>query len=89
MKSMREWLNILPTKVRDAAFHNYHDQRADGAWPSSYELSTMFSGFEPALVAAFIWEDSVEGHDYWQYVQECMAYGNIPMSFYDFETQKR
>lgn len=61
MKTIREWLNDLPEDIRVRAFRN--------AKPELIELEK--SNLERALSGAFVWSDTIEGHEFWDLVSQC------------------
>ena len=62
MKTIREWLNELPEDVRDKAIANT-DEDILGERPN-------YPFLRHALIRAFNWDESPEGHVYWYNMAE-------------------
>lgn len=54
-KTIREWFNDLPEDIKEKAIINTPEESLDRI---EYSLSK-------ALLRAFTWIESVEGHNYW------------------------
>lgn len=61
MKTIREWLELLPEPYEGQALTN-----SVGKESLDLEENTLFD----ALVSAFIWNESAEGEEYWRTLAE-------------------
>lgn len=61
MKSIREWLELLPEPYKGQALTN-----SGGKESLDLEENTLFD----ALASAFIWNESAEGEEYWRTLAE-------------------
>jgi hypothetical protein len=54
-KTIREWFNELPEDIREKAIANTRED----------ELDELDSSSRNAMLIAFLWSKSPEGHSYW------------------------
>ena len=65
MKTIKEWLNEIPEpEIREAALRNM-DIEKERWYGDPIELRERET-LSRAICCAFTWEDTPEGHDFWQ-----------------------
>lgn len=62
MKTIKEWLEELPTEIKEKAFYNVHRLTV---FPNII-LEFKEGSIKDAISSAFIWECTDEGHEYWE-----------------------
>jgi len=60
MKKTIDWFDLLPEGTRHAAFAETRLEKLNAEYPS----------FEQAMLAAFIWSITPEGHEFWHKLSE-------------------
>lgn len=60
MKTIQEWLNLLPEEYRDLAIENMKEQSSPATW------ETKRRSLDAALGSAFVWGDTKQGHIFWE-----------------------
>lgn len=53
-KTVKEWLEELPEPYRNKALHNM-----------KHPNKCIVTNIKDAIMGAFVWSESKEGHDYW------------------------
>lgn len=64
MKTIKEWLNELPESIRREAFNNEPKHISTVVW------ETPSTSMYDAIMGAFVWKDTLQGHDYWARIAE-------------------
>jgi hypothetical protein len=59
-KTVKQWLEELPEEIRDQAISNTK--------PTLLEQDAIAESLREAISGAFIWDDSPQGHKYWEEV---------------------
>lgn len=60
MKTIEQWLTELPDECRDKALKNMD------AFDAKYQVDSL----DAAVLSAFDWEQSPEGHNYWSAIHD-------------------
>jgi len=63
-KSVKEWLEELPEEIRDKAISNTK--------AALLEEVAVAKSLKEAVLGAFIWGETPEGHKYWQEIHESL-----------------
>lgn len=61
MKTLKEWLEELPTEVKEKALNNVYKLNINPELALRYREESLKS----AIMGAFIWMETEEGNDYW------------------------
>lgn len=67
MKTIREWFDLLPEDIRERALRNTDNERHDWSLGSLAE----------ALLSAFLWRTTIEGHSHWERVHRAAVNGGF------------
>lgn len=62
MKTVKQWFETLPQPYSQQAIDN----------TSPYQLTLEYDDIKTALLSAFVWEHTLQGHDYWNKLQESL-----------------
>jgi len=63
-KSVKAWLEELPEEIKDQAISNTK--------PALLEENAIAESLREAVLGAFIWGETPEGHKYWQEIHESL-----------------